>query len=195
MTDAEAKVAAFYDADGDWTEELSALRAVLRDCEVDETFKWRAPTYTAHGGNVATVWRMKDGAALALFKGALLADPEGVLVAPGEHSRSMRYWRFSDATEITDRAAAIKALVQEAVANEKAGRKVDFPKDDLAYPEELVDRLEADPDLMEAFEGLTPGRRRGYLLHFSQAKQSATRLARIEKHAPRILEGKGMHDR
>lgn len=190
-----AKAEAFFAKDGRWRDELQALRAILRACPVAEDFKWRSPVYTAHGGNVATVWGLKDNAALSFFKGVLLRDPENILVAPGENSRSVRMVKFTGLAEITAMEAVLKDYIREAVENEKAGRKVDFPKDDLDYPEELADRLDGDPDFRTAFEALTPGRQRGWVLHFSGAKQSATRASRIEKAAPRILAGKGMHDR
>ncbi len=190
-----AKAEAFFAKDGRWRDELAALRAILRACPVAEDFKWRSPVYTAHGGNVATVWGLKDTAVLSFFKGVLLKDPEGILVAPGENSRSVRMVKFTGLAEIAAMEAVLKDYIREAVENEKAGLKVDFPKDDLDYPEELADRLDGDPDFRAAFEALTPGRQRGWVLHFSGAKQSATRASRIEKAAPRILAGKGMHDR
>ena len=190
-----AKVEIFYARDGRWRDELAALRAILLACPLTEDFKWRSPVYTAHGGNVATVWGLKDNAALSFFKGVLLRDPEGILLAPGENSRSVRMVKFTGLAEIAAMEAVLKDYIREAVENEKAGRKVDFPKDDLDYPEELVDRLDGDPDFRTAFEALTPGRQRGWVLHFSGAKQSATRASRIEKAAPRILAGRGMHDR
>jgi uncharacterized protein YdeI (YjbR/CyaY-like superfamily) len=190
-----AKAEAFFARDGRWRDELQALRAILLACPVAEDFKWRSPVYTAHGGNVATVWGLKDNAALSFFKGVLLKDPENILVAPGENSRSVRMVKFTGLAEITAMEAVLKDYIREAVENEKAGRKVDFPKDDLDYPEELADRLDGDPDFRTAFEALTPGRQRGWVLHFSGAKQSATRASRIEKAAPKIFAGKGMHDR
>ena len=190
-----AKIEAFFRKDGPWRAELAALRAILADCPVAEDFKWRSPVYTAHGGNIATVWGLKDYAALSFFKGVLLKDPAGILVAPGDNSRSVRLAKFTSVAQIAAAETVLKAYVAEAVENEKAGLKVEFAKDDLAYPDELVDRLDGDPDFRTAFEGLTPGRRRGWVLHFSGAKQSATRAARIDKAAPRILAGKGMHDR
>jgi uncharacterized protein YdeI (YjbR/CyaY-like superfamily) len=195
MSDVNPRVEKFFAEATRWREELAALRAILLDCPVTETFKWRAPTYTAAGGNIATVWGLKDACVLSFFKGVLLKDPEGILVAPGEKSRSVRLARFTDVSQIADREATLKRYIDQAVANEKAGLKVDFPKDDLDYPEELVAMLDDDPALKSAFEALTPGRRRGYVLHFSGPKQSKTRLSRIEKAAPRILAGKGMHNR
>ena len=124
-----------------------------------------------------------------------MKDPEGILVQQGENSRSARVMKFHGVDEIAEQDAVIRAYVAEAIANEKAGLKVDLPKDDLDYPEELVDRLDGDPEFRAAFEALTPGRQRGWVLHFSQPKQSKTRVSRIDKAAAKILAGKGMHDR
>jgi uncharacterized protein YdeI (YjbR/CyaY-like superfamily) len=195
MIDANPKVEALFAGAMQWHEELAALRAILLDCPVAEEFKWRGPCYTAHGGNVATIWGLKECCALSFFKGVLLKDPEQILVAPGENSRSVRMVKFTSATEIAGMQATLKGYIHEAIELENAGLKVEFLKDDLEYPEELTAMLEKDPKLKSAFEALTPGRRRGYLLHFSQPKQSKTRISRIEKAASLILEGKGMHDR
>ena len=195
MIEADPRIEAFFANAQNWKTELAALRAILLDCPVTEEFKWRSPCYTAAGGNVATVWGLKDACALSFFKGVLLTDPEGILVAPGENSRSVRMMRFTGVAQIAGLKAVIEAYVREAVEAERAGLKVDLPKDDFTLPDELVAKLDADAALKAAFEALTPGRRRGWALHFSQPKQSATRVSRIEKAMPRILDGKGMHDR
>lgn len=195
MSDVDPRAEAFFAKAKNWPDELKALRAILADCPVTEEFKWRSPVYTAEGGNICTVWGLKDNCALSFFKGVLLKDPENILVAPGENSRSVRMVKVTGVKEIEALEPVLRSYVAEAVANEKAGLKVTFEKDDLDYPEELTDMLDGDPDLREAFEALTSGRRRGYVLHFSQPKQSKTRVSRIEKAAPRILQGKGMHDR
>ncbi|CAD7046152.1 hypothetical protein REJC140_04054 [Pseudorhizobium endolithicum] len=195
MDDDSRRIDAFFAEQERWRQELLALRRILLDCGLTETFKWSSPCYTAEGGNVALLWGFKDSATLGFFKGVLLKDPEGLLVAPGENSRSSRVLRFTDVSDIASQERIIRDYVLEAAALEEAGAKVNFPKDDLAYPDELVDALEADPELQAAFDALTPGRRRGYVLHVSQAKQSETRSARIAKHRDRILAGKGMHDR
>lgn len=195
MSDASPKVETFYAEATRWRQELAALRAILRDSPLSETFKWRSPCYTFEGGNVATVWGLKAACALSFFKGVLLKDPEQILVAPGENSRSVRLAKFTCLPDIVALEDVLKAYVREAIELERAGRKVAFAKDDLPAPPELRDRMAGDPAFKAAFEALTPGRRRGYLLHFSQARQSATRAARIEKCLPRILDGKGLHDR
>lgn len=178
-----------------WRDELLVLRAILRDSGLAEDWKWSAPVYTLDGANIAILWGFKDRATLGFFKGVLLADPTGLLVPPGDNSRSSRVANFTDPGQIDRAEPALRALIAEAIRVERAGLKVALPKDDLAYPDELTERLRADPDLAEAFEALTPGRRRGWVLHFGSARQSATRAARIDRAAPRILAGKGMQDR
>ncbi len=195
MSDGDSRVDAFVAKAERWQTELEALRAILRACPVAEDFKWRSPCYTFETKNIAALWGLKDYCAVAFFKGVLLKDPAGLLVAPGDNSRSMRLIKFTGASQIAGCEATLKAYVGEAVEVEKAGLKVALKSDDLALPEELAKRLQEDPDLKAAFAALTPGRRRGYLLHFSQAKQSATRHKRIAACRPRILEGKGLHDR
>lgn len=195
MSEVNPRVEAFFTEAGEWQEELKALRAILLDCPVSEEFKWHSPCYTVQGGNVATLWGLKDSCALSFFKGVFLKDEKGLLLAPGEHSRSMRLIKFTSVSEIVGMEAILKHYIHEAIDVEKAGLKVDFRKDDLVFPEELTEKLEEDPDFKTAFDALTPGRRRGYVLHFSRPKQSKTRISRIEKCVPRIFEGKGLHDR
>lgn len=195
MSEASPKVDAYFSKAKKWREELAALRAILRDCPVAEEFKWRGPCYTFEGGNVAMVAGLKDCCVLSFFKGVLLKDPKGILVPPGENSRSARLIRFTSIAQIGELEDTLKDYVRAAVEVEKAGLKVEFQKDDLDLPEELVEKLSEDPELKASWEKLTPGRRRGYVLHFSQPKQSKTRVSRIGKARPRILEGKGMHDR
>lgn len=186
---------AFFSHLTDWRAELLALRAILQDSGLTETFKWSSPVYTAQGGNVAIIWGFKDRAAIGFFKGVLMADPEGVLEAPGDNSRSSRVINFTDLDQIRAATPMLRAYIAEAARIEEQGLKVDLPKDDLDYPEELVSHLDGDAEFREAFEGLTPGRRRSWVLHFSTAKQAATRAARIDKAAPKILQGKGFNDR
>jgi uncharacterized protein YdeI (YjbR/CyaY-like superfamily) len=195
MTEPNPRVEAFFAEAKQWRDELAALRAILLRCPVTEEFKWRSPCYTYQGGNVATVWGLKDACTLSFFKGVLLKDPAGILVAPGENSRSVRVAKFTSLADIVDATATLRNYVDEAVEVERAGLKVELQNDDLELPAELTDRLDADPALKAAFEALTPGRRRGYALYFSQPKQSRTRTTRIDKSAARILGGKGLHDR
>ncbi|MFD1796733.1 hypothetical protein FQV27_12640 [Paracoccus aurantiacus] len=191
----QVRLDAFFSHLDNWRDELLVLRAILLDCGLTETFKWSSPVYTAHGGNVAIIWGFKDRAALGFFKGVLMNDPEGILEPPGENSRSSRVVNFTDTSQIRAAEKTLRAYIAEAMGIEEKGLKVDLPKDDLEYPDELVDKLDSDDAFRDAFEGLTPGRQRGWVLHFSTAKQSKTRTDRIEKAAPSILAGKGMHDR
>lgn len=185
----------WFDKQTEWQAPLRALRDVALASPLEETFKWRGPVYTAHGGNVAVIWSMKAHCGLGFFKGVLLDDSRGRLVAPGPNSRSVRMATFTESAQIHRQEAELTDFIAQAIANEAAGRKVDFPKDDLDLPEELLTRLEADPELQTAWNRLTPGRRRGYVLHISGAKQARTREARIDKWTPLILDGKGMQGR
>ncbi|WP_054004834.1 YdeI/OmpD-associated family protein [Cypionkella psychrotolerans] len=195
MTHPDPKTEAFFEDAPIWQAELRALRAILLNCDLTEIFKWRGPCYCFEGGNVATLWGFKDACVLGYFKGVLLPDPAGILMPPGENSRAVRMVKFTALAQITAATATLTAYTEAAIALEKSGAKVTFAKDDLPYPEELITALDDNPDLALAFDALTPGRRRGYLLHFNQPKTSATKMARITKHTPRILEGKGMNDR
>lgn len=180
----------------EWQEERKKLRAMLLDCELSEDVKWGKLCYSFQDSNVAVIFAMKAYCALGFFKGSLLKDPEGILVAPGEHSQAMRQVRFNQAQEIDAMASTLKAYLHEAIDVEKAGLTVDFKeKHELEYPEEFQVALDGNAALKAAFEGLTPGRQRGYILHFSGAKQSSTRTSRIEKSVPSILEGKGLNGR
>lgn len=178
-----------------WPDELAAVRAILGDTELTEEFKWRAPCYTFAGGNVAMLWGFREACTLGFFKGVLMADPEGVLAAPGENSRASRTLRFTSVAQVHAMEPVIRAYVAEAIGIETAGMKVEFPKDDLPQPAELTARLAADPALRAAFAALTPGRQRGWVLQFSAPKRPDTRSARIDRAAPRILQGKGPNDR
>jgi uncharacterized protein YdeI (YjbR/CyaY-like superfamily) len=179
-----------------WRAEFEALRPVLLQGGLDEEFKWRKPCYTHGSSNVVIFQPFKELCALLFFKGALLRDPDGSLKEQGENTRSALRLEFRSVSDVTAAKRTIAALVQDAIRVEQAGLSV--PKrarsDDGPYPEELDILLDADPGLRDAWERLTPGRRRGWVLHFKGAKQSNTRIARIERATPRILEGFGMHD-
>lgn len=195
MDDAQGTIDDFFEKADRWPAELAALRTILRDCGLVEVWKWSSPVYTLDGGNVAILWGFKDNATLGFFKGVLLQDKDKLLVAPGENSRSSRIFKFTSLEQIDAIKDTIRAYVLEAMELERSGARVDLPKDDIVYPDELVARLNDDPELSEAFQALTPGRRRGYALYFAQPKQSATRVGRIEKLRDKILAGKGLQDR
>ena len=178
-----------------WQEQLKQLRLILSETELKDELKWKQPCYTINGKNVLIMACFKDFAFIAFFKGALLKDPENLLVFAGENSHSSKRMEFTSVEQIIELEPVIKQYVEEAIEIEKSGKKVDTSKKkEMKYPEELVAKFEEDPRLEEAFEALTPGRKRGYILYFTGAKQSATRTNRIEKYAPKIMSGKGFHD-
>jgi uncharacterized protein YdeI (YjbR/CyaY-like superfamily) len=179
-----------------WRPEFEALRPILLRAGLDEAIKWRKPCYSYDGSNVAIFQPFKDLCALLFFKGALLEDPGGVLIEQGENTRSALRLEFRSVADITAAKNTIAALAQDAIRVEQAGLSVPkrAPDDDGPYPDELHTQLDADPALRDAWNRLTPGRRRGWLLRFNAAKQSKTRTARIERATPQILEGFGMHD-
>jgi uncharacterized protein YdeI (YjbR/CyaY-like superfamily) len=169
-----------------WAAELAALRALVLEAGLTEECKWGVPCYTfgddEKRGNVVIIHSFKEYCALLFFKGVLLKDPKGILIQQTENVQGARQLRFTDVREIVALKATIKAYLQEAIAVEKAGLKVSMkPTAEFAMPEEFQAKLDASPDLKTAFEALTPGRQRAYLLHFAAAKQSKTREARIEK--------------
>jgi len=177
-----------------WQEELRALRTIVLESGLTEERKWKIPCYTFQGANVAIVAAFNDNTILTFFKGTLLSDPAGILEKPGENSHVARVIRFTNVQQIADREATLRACLQEAIDVEKAGLKPPAERTSEPIPEELEERLAAEPDFSVAWDALTPGRQRGYLLFFNGAKQSATRAARIEKHIPDILAGRGIHD-
>jgi len=166
----------------------------LSGFDLREERKWGKPCYTLDGTNVVIIQGFKDSCALMFFQGALLKDPKKVLVQLGQ-VQAARVMRFTSAKEIAAKAATIEAYVREAIAAARAGLKVETKPVELPVPAELKDKLRKDPPFKRAFEALTPGRRRGYLFHFTGAKQAATRTARIEKARPAILEGRGFLER
>lgn len=189
------KVDAFFDKTGQWQTAYEALRGILLGCDLGEDLKWGKPCYSYNGKNVVLMHGFKDYCALLFMKGALFKDPANILISQTENVQSARQIRFTSAGQIEAMASTLKAYVEEAIAVEKAGLTVDFKNtEDFNMPEEFQHQLDRDPALKEAFEALTPGRQRGYLLHFSGAKQSTTRASRVEKCIPRILDGMGLHD-
>ena len=178
-----------------WQKEFNTLRAIALDCELTEELKWGQPCYALQEKNIVLIHGFKEYCALLFFKGALLKDPKGILIQQTENVQASRQMRFTKLQEIVSMKATLKAYIHEAVEVEKAGLKVPLKKtSEFAVPEEFQQRLEESPALKMAFSALTPGRQRAYLLHFSSAKQSKTRLARIDKCMPQILDGKGLND-
>lgn len=189
------KVDFFFEKDSQWQKEYEKLRIICLGCGLDEVLKWGQPCYAYEGKNVVLIHGFKEYCALLLFKGALLGDLNGILIQQTENVQSARQIRFTNVKEITKLGATLKAYIYEAIEVEKAGLKVALKKTaEYAVPEEFQTQLDKQPKLKKAFEVLTPGRQRAYLFHFSQAKQSKTRQARIEKYIPQILNGKGLDD-
>lgn len=190
------KVDKFLDRADQWHDEYEQLRTIILECDLKEDFKWGKPCYTDDGDNILLMHGFKDFCALLFFKGVLMEDPAGLLVAQTENVQATRQIRFTDADEIVEMAHIIKAYVQQAIEVERSGAEVDYKETtEFNIPEELQNKFDEAPDFKDAFEALTPGRQRGYLLHFSSAKQAKTRKSRIEKAMPKIFEGKGYNER
>jgi uncharacterized protein YdeI (YjbR/CyaY-like superfamily) len=178
-----------------WKAEIAEMRRVLAGFEMKEECKWGKPTYTVDGKNIIIIQGFKEYFALGFFQGALLKDPKKALVQLGQ-VHAARVMKFTGLKDIRAKRATIKAYVREAIAVEKAGLRMEPKKtSDFRVPEELTERFRKDARFKRAFEALTPGRQRGYLYHFAAAKQSATRVARIKKAVPAILEGRGFLER
>jgi uncharacterized protein YdeI (YjbR/CyaY-like superfamily) len=189
------KVDAFIGRAAKWQEEYKKLRTIVLDSPLTEELKWGVPCYTFENKNVVLMHGFKEYCALLFVKGSLLKDDKGILITQTENVQAGRQVRFSNLQQIIDLEPSLKAYINEAIAVEKAGLKVEFkPTAEFAMPAEFHQKLEEVPALKTAFEALTPGRQRAYLLHFSAPKQTATRLARIAKCVPKILAGKGLND-
>ncbi len=195
MSTPEPKVDAFVNRAKAWRGEIQKLRSILVEgCGLDEDLKWGKPCFLFEGKNVAIIQPFKEHCSLMFFKGALLEDSHGLLRSQGENTQSAMRLEFTSESQI--KKTVIKAYVKQAVAAEKAGLTVDFKaKRELELPDELTQILKKDRKLAKAFHALTPGRQRAYVLHFTGAKQSQTRTARIEKCIPQILAGMGLSDR
>ena len=178
-----------------WRAEYAALRQLCLAAGLNEDLKWGQACYDLNGGNVVLIHGFKDYCALLFIKGALLEDPKHVLVQQTKNVQAARQIRFASLADINKQKAALKAYIKEAIAVEKSGARVKMKSvAQFDVPEEFQKRLDDDPELAEAFHALTPGRQKGYLLHFAGAKQSTTRSARVKKHVPRILKGLGIDD-
>jgi uncharacterized protein YdeI (YjbR/CyaY-like superfamily) len=185
----------FFDKAETWQAEFRKLRTILLDSPLAEELKWGVPCYTFQGKNVVLMHGFKEYCALLFVKGALLKDEKGILVTQTENVQSARQVRFTSVDEIAELAPILKDYVYEAIEVEASGLKVKYKKTtEFPMPEEFQNKLDEDPDLQAAFESLTPGRQRGYLLYFSAPKQSKTRTARVEKYMQKILDGKGLND-
>jgi uncharacterized protein YdeI (YjbR/CyaY-like superfamily) len=189
------KVNWFFDKDTPWKESYEKLRIIVLDCGLTEELKWGCPCYTINKKNVVLIHGFKDYCALLFHKGALLEDPEGILIQQTENVQSARQIRFKDLHQIVQLEPVLKTYIHKAIEVEQAGLKVALKKTSkFEMPEEFALTLKASPALKKAFHALTPGRQRGYLLHFSSAKQSKTRVARIQQNVDRIMAGKGLED-
>ncbi len=177
-----------------WPKEMKKLRSIVLGCGLTEELKWHQPCYTFQDGIVLLISGFKEYCALAFFKGALLKDAKGILVSPGKNSQAVRQIRFTNVREIAAMEPVLKAYIQEAMEVEKAGLKVK-KNTKLVIPEEFQNKLDRIPVLKTAFDALTPGRQRAYVIYFSAPKQSKTRVTRVEKCMPHILEGKGFNER
>ena len=187
----------FLDSLKKWQDEMKLLRSILANCseELKEEIKWGKPCYTINGANTALIHQFKDYCAVLFSKGSLMKDPASVLIQQTDNVQAGRQMRFTSADEIKSLENTIKEYVNEAIEIEKAGLKVELKKtQDYALPDELKNAFDNDPAFKEAFDRLTPGRQKAYIYFISQAKQSATRTARIEKNRDRIFDGLGLND-
>jgi len=179
-----------------WQEEFEKLRMIVLDCGLTEELKWGKPCYTFEKRNIVLIHGFKEYCALLFVKGALLHDAKGILVTQTENTQAARQIRFTSVREIVEMEPILKAYIHEAIEVEKAGLKVNYKRtSEFVIPEEFQNKLDEIPALKTAFDALTPGRQRAYILYFSQAKQSKTRESRVEKYMQQILDGKGLNDR
>lgn len=189
------KVDSYFGKIKQWHDEQSELRRIILDCQLVEELKWKHPCYTFNGGNVILLGGFKEYCVISFIKGTLLKDENGILTQQGENNQSVRVVKFTSVKEILELEPILKSYIYEAIEVEKAGLKVAYKKvDDFDVPEELQAKFKSDKEYKEAFEALTPGRQKGFLLHFSGAKQSATRVSRIEASIERVFKGKGIND-
>jgi uncharacterized protein YdeI (YjbR/CyaY-like superfamily) len=195
MNSTNPKVDFFFDKAGKWHDEFAKMRTIVLDCGLNEELKWGQPCYTFQKKNIVLIHGFKDYCAFLFFKGSLLEDADGILIQQTENVQAARQIRFTNVREIVKMKPTLKAYIHEAIEVEKAGLKVDFKKTkEFSVPEEFQAKLDKTPALKTAFEALTPGRQRAYILYFSAPKQSKTRGSRVEKYMPQILVGKGLDD-
>lgn len=195
MSKMNPKVDFYFNKAKKWQEEFEKLRMIIRDCGLTEELKWGVPCYTFEKRNIVLIHGFKEYCALLFFKGALLKDPKGILIQQTKNVQSGRQIRFTSVREIVKMKPILKAYIYEAIEAEKAGLKVNYKKtSEFIIPEEFQNKLDEIPALKTAFDALTPGRQRAYVLYFSAPKQSKTREARIGKFMQQILSGKGLND-
>ena len=191
----DPKVDEFLSKAEKWQGELKKLRMIILDCQLTEELKWGKPCYTFQKSNIVLIHGFKEYCAVLFIKGVLLHDDQGVLIQQTENVQAGRQIRFTNVGQIVAMEAVLKDYIYEAIEIEKAGSEVDFKKNtEFTIPEELQSKFDENPALKTAFEALTPGRQRAYILHFSAPKQSKTREARVEKYVQQILNGKGLND-
>lgn len=189
------KVDWFFSKDTKWQKEYEKLRAIILDCGLTEELKWGCPCYTFENANIVLIHGFKEYCALLFFKGALLNDPDGIMIQQTKNVQSARQIRFTSLREIMKMEKILKAYVYEAIEVERAGLKVKLKKtSEFKIPDEFQKKLNKTPALKTAFDALTPGRQRAYIFYFSQPKLSKTREARVEKYRKQILNGKGLND-
>ena len=189
------KVDFFFNKAEQWKQEFEKLRRIILDCGLTEELKWGVPCYTFETKNIVLIHGFKEYCAILFVKGALLKDTEGILIQQTENVQAARQIRFTNARDIVEMETILKAYINESIQAEIAGLKVNYKKvTEFSMPEEFISKLEEVPGLQEAFEALTQGRQRAYILYFSAPKQSKTRAARVEKYMEQILNGKGLND-
>ena len=190
------KVDFYFDKATQWQKELKKLREIVLECELHEELKWGVPCYTFQKSNIVLIHAFKEYCALLFHKGVLLTDANSILVQQTENVQAARQIRFSSLQQIDEMESILKTYIYEAIEVERAGLEVEF-KDtsEFIIPEEFQTKLDESPSLKSAFDALTPGRQRGYILYFSAPKQSKTRTSRVEKSLPQILDGKGLNDK
>ncbi len=195
MSKPNPKTDFYFSKSEKWQKEMKKLRTIALGSGLTEELKWGCPSYTLDKANIVLIHEFKKYCAYLFFKGALMKDPKGILIQQTKNVQAARQIRFTHLQEITKLETTLKSYILEAIAVEKAGLKVELKKTkDFPVPKEFQSRLDSIPALMRAFKALTPGRQKGYLLHFSSAKQSKTREARVEKCIPLILDGIGLDD-
>ncbi|MCH5598210.1 YdeI/OmpD-associated family protein [Niabella ginsengisoli] len=195
MAGTNSKVDFYFNKENKWQNAIQQLRNIALDCGLQEELKWGCPCYTFNGSNIVLIHEFKEYCAYLFFKGVLLQDPEGILIQQTKNVQVARQIRFTSVEAVNKQKKILKTYIYEAITIEEAGLTVSMKKTkEFDMPEEFLKKLKEKPMLKKAFEALTPGRQRAYLLYFSQAKQATTREARIEKSEANIMQGKGLND-